>query len=156
MTSFATQISDKELQRFTRFLTVGAVGTFLDFGLLTLLKTFGLSTLIANSGSFTAGVVNNFTWNRLWTFADAKGNDWWKQLAQFLLISLVGLALNNAIVLLLEAPLGALLRQPDYGYLPAKMIATGVVVFWNYFANRYWTFNVNNGIRRTRTERKNP
>lgn len=24
--------------------------------------------------------------------------------------------------------------------LPAKVIATGAVVFWNYFANRKWTF----------------
>lgn len=141
MTSFATQISGREFQHFTRFLIVGAVGTFLDFGLLTLLKTFSLSTLIANSASFTAGVVNNFTWNRLWTFADAKGTDWRKQLAQFMLVSLVGLTLNNALVLALEKPLGTLLGQPDLGYLPAKVIATGVVVFWNYFANRYWTFN---------------
>ncbi|MFL7870955.1 MAG: GtrA family protein [Anaerolineales bacterium] len=141
MTSFSTQISSKELQRFTRFLTVGAVGTFLDFGLLTLLKSLGLPTLVANSASFTAGVINNFTWNRLWTFADAKQMGWQRQLAQFILVSLVGLALNNAILLVLETPLGALLGQPDYGYLPAKVIATGVVVFWNYFANRYWTFN---------------
>jgi putative flippase GtrA len=125
MTSFAAQISSKELQRLARFLTVGAVGTFLDFGLLTLLKTLGLPTLIANSASFTAGVVNNFTWNRLWAFADAKGADWRKQLAQFLLVSLVGLVLNNTIVLALEAPMGMLLGQPDYGYLPAKAIATG-------------------------------
>jgi putative flippase GtrA len=142
MTSFATQISSKELQRFTRFLAVGAVGTFLDFSLLALLKTLGLPTLLANTASFSAGVVNNFTWNRLWTFSDAKQSNWHRQLAQFVLVSLIGLALNNSIVLLLEAPLGQLLGQPDYGYLPAKVIATGVVVFWNYFANRYWTFNI--------------
>ena len=140
MTSFATQISSKELQRFTRFLTVGAVGTFLDFSLLTLLKTLGLPTLLANTSSFTAGVVNNFTWNRLWTFSDAKQAGWQRQLVQFLLVSIIGLALNNAIVLMLETPLGNTLGQPDYGYLPAKVITTGVVVFWNYFANRYWTF----------------
>jgi putative flippase GtrA len=140
MALFVTQISSKEFQRFTRFLTVGAVGTLLDFGLLSLLKALGLPTLVSNSVSFTAGVVNNFTWNRQWTFADAKQAGWQRQLAQFVLVSLVGLALNNAIVVVLEAPLGLLLGQPDYGYLPAKVIATGVVVFWNYFANRYWTF----------------
>ena len=140
MTSFATQISSKELQRFTRFLAVGAIGTFLDFSLLSLLKALGFPTLVANSLSFTVGVVNNFTWNRLWTFVDAKQVGWHRQLAKFILVSLVGLALNNAIVLMLETPLGQLLDHPEYGYLPAKVIATGVVVFWNYFANRYWTF----------------
>jgi putative flippase GtrA len=141
MTSFVTRIPNKELQRFTRFLTVGALGTFLDFSLLSLLKALGLPTLLANSLSFSAGVANNFTLNYKWTFADTKRSGWQKQLAQFTLVSLVGLALNNAIILWLEVPFGDLLSQPDYGYLPAKVIATGVVVFWNYFANRYWTFN---------------
>ena len=140
MTIIPQTFNSKELERFARFLTVGALGTFLDFSLLSILKALGLSTLIANSLSFSAGVVNNFTWNRLWTFADAKGSDWRKQLVQFLLVSLVGLALNNAIILWLETPLGQFLGRPNYGYLPAKVIATGVVVFWNYFANRYWTF----------------
>ena len=75
MTSFTLQLKNKELVRFTRFLTVGAVGTFLDFSLLALLKFLGFPTLFANSLSFSAGVVNNFTWNRLWTFADAKQSD---------------------------------------------------------------------------------
>lgn len=140
MAATAGIIKTKELQRFTRFLAVGALGTFLDFGLLSLLKIYGLPTLIANSASFTAGVVNNFTWNRLWTFSDAQRADWRKQFAQFVTISLVGLVLNNAIILALEVSLGEMIGQLDFGYLPAKAIATGVIVFWNYFANRFWTF----------------
>ena len=140
MTTLAQTFKSKGLGRLARFLTVGALGTLLDFGLLSLLKALDFSTLLANSLSFSAGVVNNFTLNRLWTFADAKDADWRRQLMEFLLVSLIGLALNNLIVLFLEAPLGQIVGQPDYGYLPAKVIATGVVVFWNYFANRYWTF----------------
>ena len=132
--------SNKEMQRISRFLAVGAVGTVLDFSLLTLLKLAGLPTLYANSFSFTAGLINNFTWNRLWTFNNGVQTDWRKQFAQFTLISLFGLALNNIIVLSLESILGNILGQPEWGYLPAKVIATGVVVFWNYFANRMWTF----------------
>ena len=141
MTTLTQTFKSKELGRFARFLVVGAIGTLLDFGLLSLLKASGLPTLTANTLSFSAGVANNFTWNRMWTFADVKQAGWQKQLAQFLLVSLVGLSLNNAIVLWLETPLGQLLGQPEYGYLPAKVIATGGIVFWNYFANRYWTFN---------------
>lgn len=140
MATIATPLSKQEVTRFTRFLTVGAVGTLLDFSILTLLKLAGMPTLLANSLSFTAGLLNNFTWNRLWTFGDTAKTDWRKQLAQFTLVSLVGLALNNLIVLSLEGVLGNLLGQPAWGYLPAKVVATGVVVFWNYFANRTWTF----------------
>ena len=140
MAALSDTSSNKEIERFSRFLAVGAVGTLLDFSLLTLLKLAGLPTLLANSLSFTAGLVNNFTWNRLWTFGDAIQPDWRRQLVQFTAVSLVGLALNNLIVLSLEGIFGAMLYQPDWGYLPAKVIATGVVVFWNYFANRMWTF----------------
>ena len=131
-----------ELTRFLRFLSVGALGTLIDFGLLTVLKLVGLPTLAANSLSFTAGVINNYVLNRHWTFADAHKSSWAAQFVQFALVSAVGLALNNTIMLLLESPLGALIGQPDWGYVPAKVIATGVVVFWNYFANRLWTFRI--------------
>lgn len=133
-------LPSKEITRFARFLTVGALGTALDFVLLATLKLAGLPTLLANSFSFTAGVANNFTLNSRWTFADSNTGHWQARFFQFLLVSLVGLALNNAIVLLLEAPLGALMGNADLGYAPAKIVATGVVVFWNYFANRNWTF----------------
>lgn len=143
MATLSTPLPKQEVTRFTRFLTVGAVGTLLDFSILTLLKLAGLPTLAANSLSFTAGLLNNFTWNRLWTFGDAVNADWRKQLAQFTLVSLVGLALNNLIVLSLEDIFGIILGEPQWGYLPAKVLATGVVVFWNYFANKTWTFKNN-------------
>ncbi len=140
MATLTPTFSNKEMTRFSRFLTVGAIGTLLDFGLLTVLKLAGPPTLLANSLSFTAGLVNNFTWNRLWTFRDAAQANWQKQLVQYALVSLVGLALNDLIVLSLETVLGNFLGQPAWGYIPAKVVATGVVVFWNYFANRTWTF----------------
>ena len=143
MTTLSIIPQNKEATRFARFLTVGAVGTVLDFSILTLLKLAGLPTLFANSISFTAGLLNNFTWNRLWTFGDSVKVDWRRQLAQFTLVSLVGLALNNLIVLSLEGLFGAMLGSSQWAYLPAKVIATGMVVFWNYFANRTWTFKNN-------------
>ena len=127
-----------EAGRFIRFLLVGAAGTALDFGALTLLKLAGLPTLPANTLSFSLGVANNFYWNRRWTFGDLHREDWTRQLAQFALVSGIGLALNNAIVLLLEGAFAGWLG--DWAYLPAKTIATGLVVFWNFSANRLWTF----------------
>jgi putative flippase GtrA len=57
------------------------------------------------------------------------------------LISLAGLLLSNGLILLLETPLGKMMSKPELGYLPAKVVATGVVVIWNFVANRVWTFN---------------
>jgi putative flippase GtrA len=143
MAAFSGTSSSKEMERLSRFLTVGAVGTLLDFSLLTLLKLAGLPTLSANSLSFAVGLANNFIWNRLWTFGDSVQPDWHRQLAKFTTISLVGLALSSGLVFSLEGPLGQLLGHPQWGYLPAKLIATAAVLFWNYFANRTWTFKQN-------------
>lgn len=133
--------NSQELIRFLKFALVGLSGTFLDFGVLVGLKEIlDLGTLLANSLAFSTGVINNFTWNRVWTYADARQKRMWLQLMQFFVVSIVGVTLNNAIVLWLEQPLGELLHLASSGYLPAKILATGLVVFWNFLANRYWTF----------------
>jgi putative flippase GtrA len=140
MTTLSRRLSrSPELTRFARFLAVGALGTLLDFGLLTVLKLAGMPTLAANSLGFLAGLASNYFWNSRWTFA-GQTRAGWAQFARFACVSLLGLALNDIIVLGLEGPLGALTGNPDFGYLPAKALATGIVVFWNYFANRAWTF----------------
>jgi putative flippase GtrA len=140
MAAISDRFSGREIERFSRFLAVGAIGTLLDFSILTFLKLAGLPTLFANSISFTAGLANNFTWNRLWTFEDVQKNDWRTQLMQFSAVSLAGLLLNNIILLSLEHVFDNLSGGSEWSYLPAKLVATGLVVFWNYFANRAWTF----------------
>jgi putative flippase GtrA len=140
MTSLPRHITrSPELTRFTRFLVVGTLGTLLDFGVLTLLKLAGLPTLVAATLGFLVGLTSNYLLNSRWTFAQA-GHAGWRQFARFACVSLVGLALNDLIVLGLESPLGQLTGDPSLGYLPAKAFATGIVLFWNYFANRLWTF----------------
>jgi len=131
-----------EPERFLRFALVGGVGTFVDFGLLFLFhEVIGLPLLAANSLSYLAGVANNFTLNRLWTYPDAQHRAIWEQFAKFLAVSTVGLVLNNWLVLLLAEPLGALPNLSQTGYLAAKVLATAVVFVWNFSANRFWTFN---------------
>lgn len=135
-------ISARERGRFLRFITVGASGTLLDFILLTVFKTiFNLPTIIANPISYSAGVLNNFTWNRLWTYPESRSKVRLVQLGQFALVSTVGVTLNTLVVLALEPVMGTVLGSPDFGYIPAKVIATGTVALWNFLANRYWTFN---------------
>ncbi|MDR3573517.1 MAG: GtrA family protein [Anaerolineaceae bacterium] len=131
-------LDPKETRRFLRFMIVGAGGTIIDFSILSLLKLLGLPTLPANTISYLTGVINNFYWNRRWTFSETRAQRWDKQFVQFLVVSLVGLLLNDGLVVLLETPFNVWFGR--WGYIPAKVIATGVVVFWNYIGNRLWTF----------------
>jgi putative flippase GtrA len=152
-----TQTNQKEFTRFCKFSVVGALGAVIDFGLLNLLvQLAGFPKLLANTCSFTAAVISNFIWNRLWVYPETRGEPLRKQFAQFFVVNLAGLAINTAIFYgsdrwllgeagLLAEPVGALalaigMTHFDLAYNGAKVIATGVVLFWNFFVNRLWTF----------------
>ncbi|MBN1562656.1 MAG: GtrA family protein [Anaerolineae bacterium] len=131
---------NSETGRFARFLLVGVTGTALDFVLLSLLKLWGgLPTLIANTISYSAGIVNNFTFNRLWTFRDSTNTNILGQFAQYFTINIGGLLVNNFLIWVFE-PIFASLMADNLAYLPAKVIASLVAVSLNFVLNRYITF----------------
>ncbi|MBL7183311.1 MAG: GtrA family protein [Anaerolineae bacterium] len=149
--------NSKEITRFLKFATVGMLGTVIDFGILNLLiLTFGFSKILANTCSFTVAVFSNFIWNRLWTFPESRDRPIAPQLAQFVLVNIGGLLLNQAIFLSLDAwvlggagvlaaPMATLalnigLAHYKLAYNLSKAIATIIVLFWNFGANRLWTF----------------
>lgn len=139
-------IKEKEAERFFKFLIVGTIGFIVDFGTLTILvEVFGLKPVIANTFSFSAAVVSNFTLNRYWTYPDSRSKRRRVQLTQFAVVSVIGLLINNTILVLTQGPFESLLRtmhapEAIRGYIPAKIVATIVVLFWNFFVNRYWTY----------------
>jgi putative flippase GtrA len=130
----------RERNRFLRFAMVGVIGAIVDFGTLNLLHlALHLPVLLSNSFSFTLAVISNFIWNRYWTYPDSRSKPLGGQLTQFVVVNLIGLAINTMV---LGAMLGlATLLFGRLGYNVAKIVATGIVMFWNFFVNRYWTYN---------------
>jgi putative flippase GtrA len=144
------QSNPKEITRFLKFATVGAIGMVVDLGILNLLYKVVLPVLvpgllsaqrllIANSISFSTAVVSNFTWNRLWTFPESRQRPLLSQFAQFALVNLVGLGINNLVLLGVFSLVHRFIPDP-YNYNLAKMFAIGVVLFWNFGINRIWTY----------------
>ncbi|HET6446363.1 MAG TPA: GtrA family protein [candidate division Zixibacteria bacterium] len=154
-------INPKEAERFTKFLVVGTLGFIIDFGTLTfLVEVVDLPGLVAdntqfselvglvlaNTISFTLAVISNFTLNRFWTYPESRSVRKRVQLPQFTVVSIAGLVINN-IIFALSVPLfDRLISAFDIvptaieAYIPAKILATIVVLFWNFFVNRYWTY----------------
>jgi putative flippase GtrA len=130
----------KEFVRFLKFATVGMIGMVVDLMVLNVMhKVFGLPLLVANTISFTTAVISNFTWNRLWTFPESRERPIGSQLGQFALVNVVGLAINNLILWLAFQVTQQIVPDP-WDYNLAKVLAIGVVLFWNYFVNRAWTY----------------
>lgn len=139
-----------ERTRFLKFAMVGAIGTVVDFAVYNFLNlVIGLAPVFSQAVSFAMAVINNFLWNRHWTYPDSRGKAVHHQMAQFGLINVVGLILRTPIIAWMENPLGVLAdglgveaeAAVIVGHNAALAIAIGIVMLWNYFANRYWTYN---------------
>ncbi len=134
------QTRPKEVTRFVKFSIVGAIGAVIDFALLNLLRGgFGWPLFWANTVSVSVAILSNFTWNRFWTYPESRTRKKRKQLPQFALINIVGLLINNLIVVGLDALLVPYIDEP-WSYNLAKAVAIGVVLFWNFGINRLWTY----------------
>ncbi len=141
----------KERTRFFRFAIVGASGAVVDFGILNLLTLgFKLGFVPSSVISFISAVINNFLWNRYWTYPDSRSKSVSRQLIQFSVINVIGLIIRTPLLALLEKLLIPLFSSvlpdnfltPEFvGHNTSLAIAILVVMLWNYIANRYWTYN---------------
>jgi len=120
-------------QQFLKFCLVGILGTIIDIGILYILVEFAhFNYLLAASLSFVLAVINNYLFNKYWTFKNTKTRHL-KQFSLFLLISLVGLAINLGILYLL-------VDLAQIWYIFAKIIAILIVTIWNFIMNKFVTF----------------
>lgn len=146
----------RERRRFLRFAVVGIIGAVIDFGMMNLLvNLFHAPLVLAGTISFIAAILSNFTWNRLWTYPDSRSKPIGRQLAMFSVVNVAGLAIRLPILAFLEPLLTHLLERirlpgsASISFLQPKFlsenitlaVAVIVVMFWNFYVNRYWTYN---------------
>ena len=141
----------KERTRFFKFALVGTLGAVIDFGVMNLLSHYTEMRLVyAGTISFTCAVVSNFIWNRYWTYPESRSRPLAKQLGMFFLVNLAGIAIRIPILHYLEPPLLRFFEGIFYtSYNSAEFyaknltlaVAVGIVMLWNFFVNRYWTYN---------------
>jgi len=144
--------SPQERSRFLRFAAVGLIGAVVDFGTFNLLVNLGrLPAIWASVLSFTAAVISNFLWNRFWTYPESRSKQVSKQLIQFAIVSLVGLGIRTPLFAWMEKtlirslaailPKNFIFSNVFLGHNIALAIAILVVMMWNFYANRFWTYN---------------
>lgn len=131
-------------RQFVKFCIVGASSFVVDCGFFFLFhEYFHIPWVIARTISFTLAVTNGYVWNRTWTFRSAEKQSHQRQYAMFYGVNLVGWALN---ILIMKLVFLAISHQWTYPRpkpmesFVAMVIASAIVVIWNYFANKHWTF----------------
>ena len=145
-------INPRERTRFFRFLVVGTVGAVIDFGIENILhRMFGVPYVWAGTISFICAIISNFFLNRYWTYPDSRSKPILNQLIQFSLVNVTGLLIRIPILKFLEPIITSIFYKipEQFLFLPPDVmgenvtlaIAVGVVLFWNFFVNRYWTYS---------------
>lgn len=140
-----------ERTRFLKFCVVGVIGFVVDFGIMNLILHFTGNARLASTVSFIAAVISNFIWNRYWTYPDSREKPLMQQLGQFFLINIIGLGIRYLLFLTIDQPIISLAERvlpadffvkPDVvGHNITMVIAVFIVMMWNFFANRLWTYN---------------
>ena len=153
----------KEFKRFAKFLVVGITCFVVDFGVFNLLlKALNFPPVLAQAVSFTLAAINNFLWNRYWTYPDSRSKPIARQFGMFFVLSAIGLAIRTPIFWLLSQVTVPLMENMQYGLLAGLIdFATSllhisveqlalnvalagavlVVLFWNFFSNRFITYS---------------
>jgi putative flippase GtrA len=122
------------LLKFIKFGIVGFSGLLVDFGLTWIFKEkFKSNKYIANSIGFCVAATSNYIFNRIWTFESMNENIT-REYLSFFTISLIGLALNNFIIFILN-------DKAKIHFYVSKLIAIIIVTIWNFGMNYFFTFS---------------
>lgn len=132
--------------QFGKFALVGFLNTVIDFGILNaLIATTGIvagvGIAVLNVIAFSVALTNSFFWNRLWVFEDRQDRGNVGEFFQFMIVSMVAVAINTAIVYItstvITAPFG--LDQITWINL-GKIIATVFSMVWNFVGYKFFVF----------------
>jgi putative flippase GtrA len=117
--------------KFLKFGIVGFSGMVIDFSITILLKErLKIHRYISSSAGFTIAASSNYFFNRLWTFSSTNPKII-VEYGTFIIISLIGLAINNLFLFLFEK---------RFRFYLAKLFAIMMTMLWNFLANYYITF----------------
>ena len=121
--------------QLVKFCAVGASGYVVNLCVFAVcVGLLDAHHLVAATAAFAVAVLNNFWWNRHWTFR-ARGGHAGFQAARFFTVSIAAFVFAAAILELLVRVAGV----PE---LPAQAISIIVATPLNFIGNKMWSFSI--------------
>jgi putative flippase GtrA len=117
--------------QLVRFGFVGASGYVVNLAIYAVLLAFGVHYRGAATGGWVGGVLNNFWWNRHWTFAAGQGHAGF-QAARFFVVSFIAFLVSLGVL--------TVLVEAGVPKLPAQALAIAAVTPLNFVGNKLWSF----------------
>ena len=135
------------LIQFSKFFFIGGVSLLINWGVMLLTQRVIHMEVVFSIGDtqikdymigavlgFIVSAIANYFLNKKFTFNN-KLKAYGKQMTKFFMVSIIGLILNTAITILLVERVGV---SPTI----VTPLAAAIVLFWNYFGHRVFTFKV--------------
>lgn len=116
------------IKKIVNFGLVGIIATAIEYLLLIILKEmFNTEILVASGFSYTISLCFNYYLSIKYVFIDKKSMSKVKEVSGFFITAIIGLLINQ-VVMYISVDL------VDLYYLFSKVIATVVVMIWNFIS----------------------
>ena len=120
----------KLIAQIMKFGVVGFLAFIIDYGLLAFLtEVFYVNYLASATISFTVSVVFNYMASMRYVFTHKEGLSRRREFIIFIVLSVIGLGINNAC-------LWAGVELLNIHYLITKIGATAIVMVWNFVTRK--------------------
>lgn len=117
-------------KQFSLFFMVGALSALIQFSILIIsVEWFNAKPILGSALGYIWGAIINYTLNRYFTFKSSLSHK--KALIRFSLNSFFGFLLNLGLMSIFLI---------YYAYLVSQILASGIILIWNFLIHRYWTF----------------
>lgn len=121
------------IRLFLKFSLIGCSNVIITLTAFYIMyNLLAFNYLVGSIFAYSLGIVNSFTWNRLWTFKKRK-SDVKREFVRFITVNLVGLGMNACIMYLL---VDVICTNPFL----AQVVAIGLVLIFNFSLVRSWVF----------------
>lgn len=118
------------INQIIKFGIVGVLAFLIDYVLLfALVEYLGMYYLISSAISFTVSVVFNYICSMKFVFTRRDDISKKKEFIVFLILSIVGLLINQAMMWIMVDKLLIY-------YMISKIIVTGIVMIWNFISRK--------------------
>lgn len=135
MTTYLEMRMKKLIEQILKFGVVGIIATVIDFGVLYVLsQPLGMDPVISAGISFCVSLVFNYVASMRYVFTHREDMSRSREFLIFLVLSLIGLAINEAIMAAGVAVLGS----SALAVMGTKVLATAIVMVWNFVSRKKW------------------
>ena len=125
----------KLIEQFLKFGVVGTIAFCIDYGVLMLLsQAFGVDPVLSAAVSFCVSVIFNYLASMRYVFTHREDMSRGREFVIFIVLSAVGLAINEICMAVGVAVLGTSALMVTV----TKLFATAVVMVWNFFSRKKW------------------